>query len=118
MNEDSRREAEIKRTLEKINSIENMVDRPMYNTKKEEVFKLEIKIDNKIEHGKFIPSKIYPGLWYASEQTYRAMKKDLFALGDSLDEIADPYTCHSCKSNLDKQFWRFCPHCGSAFLEE
>ena len=117
MKHDSIREEQIKRTLEKIQSIENMVDRPMYNTKQEEKFEIQIKVDNTVAHGQFIPSKVYPGQWRASEQTFRAMKKDLFALGDSIDEIAQPYQCHSCQSNLDKQFWNFCPFCGQSFLE-
>jgi predicted RNA-binding Zn-ribbon protein involved in translation (DUF1610 family) len=45
------------------------------------------------------------------------MKKDIFTLGGSLDEITEPYQCESCKSNLDKQFWNFCPFCGERFLE-
>ncbi len=117
MKEDSIREEQVKRTLEKIKSIENMVDRPMYNMDKEETVQVEIKVNNQIPHGMFQPSKVFPGVWMASEQTFRAMKKDIFALGGSVDEIAQPYTCHSCKTNLDKQFWNFCPYCGEKFLE-
>ena len=117
MKSDSIREEQVKRTLEKINSIENMVDRPMYRLDREEKHEIEIKIDNKVAHGMFVPSKKHPGLWYASEQTFRAMKKDLFATGGNLDEIAEPYQCHSCKTDLDKQFWNFCPYCGTKFLE-
>ena len=117
MKEDSLREEHVKKTLEKINSIENMVDRPMFNTEQEETFKIDIKVDNTVPHGVFIPSKVYPGSWRASEQTFRAMRKDIFMLGESLDEIADPYQCTSCHTNLDKQFWTFCPYCGERFLE-
>ncbi len=117
MREDSIREEEVRKSLEKINDMKNMVDRPMYNTRAQEQIQVEIKVDNKIEHGMFVPSKIMPHLWYASEQTYRAMKKDIFALGNSIDELKEPYQCQSCKTNLDKQFWKFCPHCGEGFLE-
>ncbi len=117
MKHDSIREEQVKKTLEKINSIENMVDRPMFNIEKEEKVEVEIKVDNTVPHGLFIPSKINIGQWRASEETFRAMKKDIFTLGGSLDEIADPYNCSSCKTNLDKQFWNFCPYCGSRFLE-
>jgi hypothetical protein len=113
----SKRENEIKQTLDKINSIENMLDEPMYNIDHKEEVKVEIKIDNKIAHGKFIPSKAIQGIWYASEQTFRAMKKDLFATGGNIDEIIVPYHCQSCKADLDKQFWNFCPFCSSRFLE-
>ena len=117
MGTNSQRDEYIKRTLEKINSIENMVDRPMYQIDKEEKYQIEIKVDNSVAHGVFIPSKVFPGQWRASEQTFRAMKKDLFATGGNLDEIAEPYTCDSCQTKLDKQFWYFCPYCGSQFLE-
>ena len=117
MSSNSQREESIKKTLEKINSIENMIDRPMYNIERPEETKIEIKIDNKVAHGTFLPSKAIQGIWYTSEQTFRAMKKDIFATGNNLDEIVDPYHCQSCKKNLDKQFWNFCPFCSSSFLE-
>lgn len=110
-------EKDIQKTLEKINSIENIVGKPMYQLEKPEEFKIEIKVDNSIEHGKFVPSKIVHHLWYASEQTYRAMKKNIFATGDNIDELTEPYQCYGCKADLDKQFWYFCPYCGEKFLE-
>ena len=113
---DSIREEQVKRTLQKINSIENQVDRPMFNTKQEDKVEIEIKVDNTVAHGLFLPSKVFPGHWRASEQTFRAMKKDIFTLGGSLDEINELYKCHSCKTDLDKQFWNFCPYCGERFL--
>ena len=117
MKEDQIREEIVKKTLEEINSIENMVGRPMFRADQEEKFEIHIKVDNTIAHGQFVPSRIYPGQWRASEQTFRAMKKDIFMLGDSLDEIAKPYTCESCKTDLDQQFWHFCPFCGESFKE-
>ena len=116
MKSDTLREQEIKRTLDRINSIENMVDTPMFDTSREETAQVEIKVDNKVAHGMFIPSKAIPGIWYASDQTFRAMKKDIFSLGDSIDEIAEPYDCQSCQTKVDKQFWHFCPYCGERFL--
>lgn len=107
----------VKQTLRKIQSMENMVNNPAYQLEKSEEYKLQIKVDNKVAHGAFLPDLENPGRWKASEQTFRAMKKDIFALGDSIDELKEPYTCASCKSNLDKQFWHFCPYCGEQFLE-
>lgn len=114
---DSIREEQVKRTLNKIKSIENVVDKPMFNLQEEEKIEIEVKVDNKVPHGTFIPSKAIAGYWRASEQTFRAMKKDIFSLGGSIDEIAEPYQCESCKTNLDKQFWIFCPYCGESFKE-
>ena len=115
---DRKSEQEAQKTLEKIKSFTNLAGKPEYNTKSTEIYELNIKVDNSVPHGQFLPSHIYPGQWRASEQTFKAMKKDLFALGDSLDEIKEPYTCESCKSSLDKQFWFFCPYCGSSFKEQ
>ncbi len=116
MKEDSVREAQVKKVLESINSIENMIDEPMYNINQQQEVQLHIKVDNSVAHGTFLPSKIYPGQWRTSEQTFKAMKKDIFALGDSVDELIEPYTCHSCKTDLDMQFWHFCPYCAERFL--
>jgi len=117
MKSDSIREDHVRRTLDTINSIENMVDKPMFNAQQEQKFSVEIVVDNSVSNGMFIPSKAVQGHWMTSEQTFRAMKKDIFALGDSLDDITEPYQCGSCKTDLDKQFWKFCPYCGENFLE-
>ncbi|MAZ48443.1 MAG: hypothetical protein CME65_07765 [Halobacteriovoraceae bacterium] len=114
---DRKSEQEAQKTLEKIKSFKNLAGAREYNTSTSEVFQLEIKVDNSVPHGQFIPSQIYPGQWRASEQTFKAMKKDLFALGDSIDEIKEPYQCDSCDSSLDRQFWHFCPFCGASFKE-
>ena len=118
MKSDSIHEEQLKKTLEKVSQYRNIIDEPLFNLEKKQEVKIEIKVDNSIEHGLFKPSKVINGLWYASAQTYRAMKKDLFSFGESIDEIAEPYQCHSCHTNLDKQFWFFCPYCGESFLGE
>lgn len=116
MKEDSIREQHVKRILDKVGNMTNIVEKPLFNLEQEEQVQVEIKIDKKVPNGLFIPSKAIAGIWYANEQTFRAMKKDIFTLGDSLDEIKEPYTCHSCKTDLDMQFWHFCPYCGERFL--
>lgn len=110
-------EKKIKKTLDKIKSLENLITEPCYNIDQPQDYKLEIKIDNKVENGKFIPSKAITGIWYASEQTFMAMKKNIFATGENIDELIDLYQCSSCHKELDKQFWNFCPFCGAKFLE-
>ncbi len=117
MNEDRVREELIQNTLDKVKHMKSAANRQLFDLEKPEEVKIEIKVDNKVAHGLFVPSKAITGIWYASEQTYRAMKKDLFAFGETLDEIKEPYNCHSCKTDLDKQFWHFCPYCGEEFLK-
>lgn len=113
--ENSRRDKEIQATLRKISSIETLVNTPQYHINTAQEFKVHIKISNKVAHGMFIPLKDSPGQWMSSEQTYRALKKDIFSLAENIDELMEPHDCSSCKSSLDKQFWHFCPYCGQGF---
>ncbi len=116
MNDNQLKEEAIKRALEQIGSIENQVNNPMYNLEKEQTYSVKIDIDNSVEHGKFKPNPKFEGAWLTSNQTFKAMKKDIFAMDEKLLELSIPYQCHSCKSDLDRQFWHFCPYCGSQFL--
>lgn len=118
MNESRLREEAIKKSLKQIKSIENQINNPLYNLEKEEKFSVQINIDNKVAHGMFKPDPKKQGSWLASEQTFRAMKKDIFAMDEAMLDLADHYQCHSCKSDLDLQFWHFCPYCGSQFLSK
>ena len=113
---DRAREEHIKKTLEKIHSIENAINRPFYNTETQQQVQINIRIDNHVPHGLFKPDPKLEGGWIASEQTYRAMKKDIFALDEEMIDLQESYQCQSCKTDLDKQFWEFCPYCGASFL--
>lgn len=106
---------ELMKNLSKIQKIENSVNAPHYNTFKPEDFKINILVDNKVSHGKFIPHPTEKNVWLASEQTYKAMKKDIFALDEEMLDLADNIICESCKTTIDKQFWFFCPYCGSSY---
>lgn len=113
---DRLREEQIKKTLEKINSIENALNQPFYDLGQQEKFEVNIRVDDSVAHGLFKPDPKIEGGWIASAQTFRAMKKDIFALDPQLLDLEQPYTCDSCKTKLDKQFWHFCPYCGASFL--
>lgn len=107
-----------RKTLEQIKKMKSAVDTQLFKTDQEETLQFKVHIDNSLPHGKFFPFEDKPNEWKASEQTFKAMKKNIFALGDSVDELSQPYTCFSCKSSLDKQFWNFCPFCGERFRQE
>lgn len=113
---DWHREEQIKKTLDKINSIDNAINQPLYNTQQESQIKINIRVDNSVAHGLFKPDPKIDGGWIASEQTFRAMRKDIFALDESMIDLNEPYQCQSCKTDLDKQFWEFCPYCGASFI--
>ena len=105
----------VRKTLNKIAQMKNAVGQTLFKQDQEESIELNIKIDNSLPHGRFFPSEIYPGQWRATQQTFKAMKKNIFALGDDIDELKEEYICESCKTTLDKQFWNFCPFCGEGF---
>ena len=115
---DSDKDAEVRKTVERIERMRSAVDTQLFHTDKEETFQVKINIDNTLPHGRFFPSKVLPGEWLATSQTFKAMKKNIFALEESVEELAESYTCFSCKSDLDKQFWHFCPYCGERFRSE
>lgn len=112
----SRKEAQrLEAELKKIQSMENMVGKPLYNTQYQEEYKAHVRVDNSVEHGLFRPDPKLQGGWICSEQTFRAMKKNIFALDAEMIELKDNYECHSCSHNLDRQFWNFCPYCSALF---
>lgn len=108
---------EIMKNIERIKAFENAVDAPLYNTEKQIDINVNIAVDNKIAHGMFKPHPSKPNTWLASEQTFRAMKKNIFALDEEMLDLADNIICESCKTTIDKQFWFFCPYCGSSYKE-
>lgn len=105
------------RDLEKIKQFKNAVDTPLYNPDQQEDFDINIEVDNSIKHGLFKPHPTKIRTWLASEQTFRAMKKNIFALDEEMLDLANNILCESCKSTIDKQFWHFCPYCGSSYKD-
>ncbi|MEX0799569.1 MAG: hypothetical protein WD025_08990 [Bacteriovoracaceae bacterium] len=112
----SRKEAELlEQSVKKIQKIDNMVGKPFYDLSAGREYKAHIRVDNTVAHGLFRPDPKKKEAWLCSEQTYRAMKKDIFALDEQMLDLADNYLCASCKTTLDRQFWNFCPYCGEGF---
>ena len=109
---------EVRKTLERIKKMKSAVDTQLFKTDQGQTTQFKVHVDNSLPHGKFFKSEVFPGEWRASAQTYKAMKKDIFALGDSIDELKSPYTCFGCSTDLDQQFWHFCPYCGERFRKE
>lgn len=116
MSIDRRREEQIKKTLNHINSLENAINQPHYNTEAHQQVQVNIRVDNSVPHGLFKPDPKIEGGWIASQQTFRAMKKDIFALDAEMIDLQEKYKCTSCAVEIDKQFWEFCPHCGASFI--
>ncbi len=99
--------------LEKLEQIKNAINNPHYNLREQTISHIQIKIDENIKTGLFIPDKQTPHLWYTNKQTYRAMKKDIFAL-ETPEDLEEKYQCYSCSTILDLQYWLHCPYCESS----
>lgn len=117
---DRLREEHIQKTLNQIQGMENMLHQPYYDLSQQHKIEVHIRVDKNVPAAMFKPDPKNPSGWIANELTYRAMKKDIFALGESLeeslDELSERYTC-SCNNTMDKQFWHFCPYCGAPFTK-
>ncbi len=109
------KDREIQENLKRIESYKNAVDNPLYDLNQVQSFKVQILIDDSMNHGEFIPDKEKENVWYATKQTFRAMKKDIFALDEQDLDLQELVECKSCNSALDKQFWHYCPYCGSSY---
>ncbi|OUR99926.1 hypothetical protein A9Q84_02530 [Halobacteriovorax marinus] len=84
-----------------------------------EEIKVQIRPDKSVSPGKFLNDPIIPGGFKAHPTTIRAMRKDIFV--GSTEVFADLeflIHCESCKSELDVQFWHFCPFCEATFTKK
>jgi hypothetical protein len=100
---------------EQISKLKNALGGQLVNPKAREDIQVHIEIDNSLAPGLFKPHPQFHGVWYAHTQTYRAMKPDIFTIGDDLDEFKNEIQCHSCQKKVDTQFWKHCPYCESQF---
>lgn len=105
------KDREIQKNLKKVEAIKNAANLPHYQLKLSEDYTVNILIDNTLEHGRFRPSPLEINTWYATSQTFRSMKKDIFALDEESLDLKDEIECKSCSKILDKQFWNLCPYC-------
>jgi hypothetical protein len=79
---------------------------------------LQLIPDPNIATGRFKADLLQPQRYYAHPITIRAVRKEIFSVGDCLEDLALEYACSGCKKMLDWQFWHFCPHCETAMPQE
>lgn len=115
MSENNQRQREIDQAQAYLKSLENQVGDPLVNLNKQQDFSVHIEIDNSLGPARFKAHPTIEGFWYASQETFRAMKKDIFSLGEDIDEMTNIIECKSCKTNVDTQFWHHCPYCTAQF---
>ncbi len=89
-----------------------MVGGSQFDLNLPEDIKVQFRVDEKIAPGKFVPDPLIPGGYKANSLTLRAMKENIFVLGESLDDLTQEINCVSCSKLYDLQFWKCCPYCG------
>ena len=101
--------------FDKLKTYKNAANLPQFatNLQKElhEQYKINIKPDVSVARGAFIPHPLLPNEYRAHPITIRAMRKEIFMGGDDFVDLECLYTCASCKTQIDVQFWYFCPYC-------
>lgn len=96
--------------LDEIKRIQNHIEQPNFDLDSREDIKVNIRVDEKISPAMFKPDPLIPGGYVANSLTIRAMRADIFVLGDSLEDFETNITC-ACGRTLDAQFWKLCPYC-------
>jgi hypothetical protein len=99
------------RALDVIKEIENMVEQPNFDLERREDIKINIRVNENIGPAMFKMDPLIPGGYIANSLTIKAMRSDIFVLGDSLEDFSAPYAC-GCGKQIDVQFWKICPYCG------
>lgn len=99
------------KALEKIREIENTIGQPNFDLETREDIQVKIRVNEQVGPAMFRPDPLIPGGYIANSLTIRAMRPDIFVLGDSLDDFSAEYGC-ACGQTFDVQFWKICPYCG------
>ena len=96
--------------LEEIKKIQNHIEQPHFDLEEREDIQVKIRVDEKISPAMFKPDPLIPGGYIANSLTIRAMRSDIFVLGDSFEDFETNVECH-CGKTIDAQFWKLCPYC-------
>ncbi len=103
--------------IETAKNLSNAAGLPLVNLDAPEEYHVSIRPDNSVAPAKFIPDPLIHGGWKAHELTIRAMRKEIFTIGEGFEDLEKLYTCR-CGQTLDLQFWNFCPFCEAHFPRE
>lgn len=89
-----------------------MTGQPQFDLERREDIRVQIRVNESVGPGMFKADPLIPGGYVANSLTIRAMRPDIFVLGESLDDLSAPYACR-CGKEFDVQFWKLCPFCGN-----
>lgn len=104
------------KVIEILKELEVKTGQPQYDLERREDIEVKIRVDEKVGPAMFKNDPLIPGGYLANSLTIRAMRPDIFVLGDtdSLDDLSAPYQC-ACGRESDVQFWKVCPYCGREY---
>jgi len=100
--------------LNYIKELENAVAQPLLDLERREDVKVKIRVDEKVAPAMFKSDPFIPNGFIANSLTIKAMRSDIFILGETFEDLTVDYHC-ACGKNLDIQFWKFCPFCSREF---
>lgn len=96
--------------LKQITELENAAGMPAFELEAREDIQVKIRVNEEVAPAKFKSDPLIPGGFIANSLTIRAMRPDIFVLGDSLEDFSEAYQC-ACGQHFDIQFWKICPYC-------
>jgi hypothetical protein len=100
--------------LNYIKRLENAVDQPLLDLQRREDVKVSIRVDETVGPAMFKPDPLIPNGYIANLLTIKAMRPDIFVLGESTEDLSSQYQC-ACGKDFDVQFWKICPYCSRSF---
>lgn len=105
--------------LDQISGLQNAGGKSLLHLDGREDISVHLRADKSVTPGMFKADPLIPGGYLAHPVTLRALKKDIFAVGDEVFSDLEFITeCTGCKRQIDIQFWHFCPHCEAPFKIE
>jgi hypothetical protein len=104
--------SEADKILDALKEFEKSVQQPQYELEQRQDVKIQIRADESISPAMFKPDPLIPGGFIANSLTIRAMRQDVFVLGESIDDLSIPVKC-LCSKEIDLQFWKLCPYCAT-----
>ncbi len=99
------------KVLNYIRKLENEVNEPAFEIERRQDIKVNIRVDEKVGPGMFKPDPLIPNGYVANQLTIRAMRPDIFVLGETTEDLQVFHKC-ACGKEVDLQFWKLCPFCG------
>ncbi len=100
--------------IERIKRETNFNGTPAFETNRHQNIQVSMRVDDKVEPGKFVKDPLVFNGYKACYSTLKALRRDIFITGE-FSEMSDDYTCEKCKKLLDLQFWLCCPYCEEPF---